>query len=254
MNYLLLAFLCALGTWFLTALGSATVFFFKKVNDKVLNMMLGFSSGIMIAASFFSLLAPAIELSPDLPWLICTLGFLTGGAVLVLCDMLLIKVNKNKDFSSSKRRCTMLVSSITLHNIPEGLVVGVAFGALNGQALTFNNIIMPLSIALAIGLQNFPEGAAVSIPLRREGFTRFKSFFYGQLSGMVEPIAAFLGALLIGFFSPLLPFALSFAAGAMIFVVIKELVPEAEKNGGYLSSLGTLSGFACMMILDVALG
>lgn len=254
MNYLLLAFLCALGTWFLTALGSATVFFFKKVNDLVLNMMLGFSSGIMVAASFFSLLSPAIELSTRLPWLICTSGFLTGGVVLVLSDILLIKVNKNKDFSCSKRRCAMLVSSITIHNIPEGLVVGVAFGALKGQALTFNNIIMPLSIALAIGLQNFPEGAAVSIPLRREGFTRFKSFFYGQLSGMVEPIAAFLGALLIGFFSPLLPFALSFAAGAMIFVVIKELVPEAEKNGGYLSSLGTLLGFACMMVLDVALG
>jgi len=249
-----LALFSAIGTWFLTALGSSTVFFFKKLNDKILNMMLGFSSGIMIAASFFSLLAPAIDLAPHLPWLITSLGFLSGGIILILCDILLIKVNKHREFSSSKKRCAMLVSSITLHNIPEGLVVGVAFGALKGQELTFDNVIMPFSIALAIGLQNFPEGAAVSIPLRREGFSILKSFFYGQLSGMVEPVSAFLGALLVGFFSPILPFALSFAAGAMIFVVLKELVPESEKDGGYFASLGALLGFTCMMMLDVALG
>ncbi len=254
LNYLLLAFLCAVGTWFLTALGSSTVFFFKKVNDKVLNMMLGFSSGIMIAASFFSLLAPAIELAPKAPWLIASLGFLSGGITLIFCDMLLIKMNKSKEYTNAKKRCTMLITSITLHNIPEGLVIGVAFGALKGQELTLTNLIMPLSIAIAIGLQNFPEGAAVSLPLRREGFSTFKSFYYGQLSGMVEPISSFLGALLIGFFSPILPFALSFAAGAMIFVVLKELVPESEKNGGYLSSLGALIGFCCMMMLDVMLG
>ncbi len=254
LNYLLLALVCAIGTWFLTALGSCCVFFFKKVNDNVLNMMLGFSSGIMISASFFSLLAPAIEMATELPWLIASLGFLSGGVTLILCDMLLIKMHKSKSFTNSKKRCAMLVTSITLHNIPEGLVIGVAFGALKNQSITLNNIIMPLSIAIAIGLQNFPEGAAVSIPLRREGFSPFKSFFYGQLSGMVEPIASFLGALLVGFFSPILPFALSFAAGAMIFVVLKELVPESEKDGGYFASLGALLGFTTMMMLDVALG
>ena len=252
LNYLHFAFLCAVGTWFLTALGSSMVFFFKKVNDNVLNMMLGFSSGIMIAASFFSLLAPAIELSENLPWLVASSGFLCGGVALIFCDILLVKLSKQ--YSDSKKRCAMLITSITLHNIPEGLVIGVAFGALKGQELTFNNLIMPLSIALAIGLQNFPEGAAVSLPLRKEGYSLFKSFYYGQLSGMVEPISAFLGALLIGFFSAVLPFALSFAAGAMILVVLKELVPESEKNGGYLSSLGALIGFCCMMMLDVMLG
>lgn len=254
LNYLLLALLSALGTWFLTALGSSTVFFFKKVNDNILNMMLGFSSGIMIAASFFSLLAPAIEMCDNLPWLTAASGFLCGGIILILCDLLLLNLNKTNAGTLKKHRCTMLVTSITLHNIPEGLVVGVAFGALKGQDITFNSIIMPLSIALAIGLQNFPEGAAVSIPLRREGHSPLKSFFYGQLSGMVEPIAAILGALLTGFFSFILPFALSFAAGAMIFVVLKELVPESEKNGGYFASFGALIGFSCMMILDVALG
>lgn len=254
MNYLLLALLCAFGTWFLTALGSSCVFFFNKVNDNILNMMLGFSSGIMISASFFSLLSPAIDMATNLPWLVASLGFLSGGITLILCDLLLQKTNKTKDYASAKKRCAMLVTSITLHNIPEGLVIGVAFGALKDQVLTLNNALMPLSVAVAIGLQNFPEGAAVSIPLKREGYSNFKSFFYGQLSAMVEPVASFLGALLVGFFTSILPFALSFASGAMIFVVLKELVPESEKNGGYFASTGALIGFTVMMALDVALG
>ena len=254
LNYLLLALLCAFGTWFLTALGSSCVFFFNKVNDNILNMMLGFSSGIMISASFFSLLSPAIDMATNLPWLVASLGFLSGGITLILCDLLLQKTNKTKDYASAKKRCAMLVTSITLHNIPEGLVIGVAFGALKDQVLTLNNALMPLSVAVAIGLQNFPEGAAVSIPLKREGYSNFKSFFYGQLSAMVEPVASFLGALLVGFFTSILPFALSFASGAMIFVVLKELVPESEKNGGYFASTGALIGFTVMMALDVALG
>jgi ZIP family zinc transporter len=252
LNYLLLAFLSTLGTWFLTLLGSSTVFFFKKVNNSILNMMLGFSSGIMIAASFFSLLQPAVEMSENTPWLTVTVGFLLGGITVLLFDILL---NLSKMHTSKgTKRCAMLISSITLHNIPEGLVVGVAFGALKNAELTINNLMLPLSVAIGIGLQNFPEGAAVSIPLRREGYSRSKSFFMGQLSGMVEPVFGVLGALLIGFFTALLPYALAFAAGAMITVVVKELIPEAESDGGYLASLGTISGFSCMMLLDVALG
>ncbi len=253
MNYLLLAFLSTLGTWLLTLLGSSTLFFFKRVSDSVLNMMLGFSSGIMIAASFFSLLAPAVEMSARSPWLVVTVGFILGGATVLLSDALLSKI-KIEAFSKSNKRCAMLIASITLHNIPEGLVVGVAFGALKGLELTPAALVLPLSVAVGIGLQNFPEGAAVSIPLRREGYSPFKSFFYGQLSGMVEPVFGVLGALLISFFTPLLPYALAFAAGAMIAVVVKELIPEAEGNGGYLASTGAILGFSCMMLLDVALG
>lgn len=253
MNYVFLAFLSTLGTWFLTALGSAAVFFFKKINDKIMNMFLGFSSGIMIAASFFSLLKPAVEISHEPKWVPVASGFVLGGIMLILLDGFILTIQKNQKISFSEKRTFMLISAITMHNIPEGLVVGVAFGALKGQELTFINILPALSIALGIGLQNFPEGAAVSLPLRREGYSRFKSFFYGQLSGAVEPVFGVLGALLIGFFSPLLPYALAFAAGAMIFVVVKELIPEAEKNGGYFPSIGCISGFTLMMILDVAL-
>ncbi len=253
MNYILLAFLSTLGTWFLTASGSAMVFFFKKLNDNIMNACLGFSSGIMIAASFFSLLKPAVELSDEPKWIPVALGFILGGLSLILLDIFIKKLQKDQPMSFSEKRTFMLISAITMHNIPEGLVVGVAFGALKDQALSLANILPALSIALGIGLQNFPEGAAVSLPLRREGHSRLKSFFYGQLSGIVEPIFGILGALLIGFFTALLPYALAFAAGAMIFVVVKELIPEAEKNNGYLPSLGCISGFTLMMILDVAL-
>lgn len=248
MNYVFWAFIATLFTWFLTASGSFCVFFFRNIKEKIMNMFLGFSAGIMIAASFFSLLAPAKELSGDSAWFNLSIGFIAGGIILVIFDIALRKLRKK-----SCSRTFMLISSITMHNIPEGLVVGVAFGALKGQELTFINMLPALSIAFGIGLQNFPEGAAVSLPLRREGYTPIKSFFYGQLSGAVEPIFGVLGAICVGFFTSMLPFALSFAAGAMIFVAVKELIPEAEKNSGYLSSLGCISGFTLMMLLDVLL-
>ncbi len=250
MEYIFLAFLSTMGTWLLTALGSATVFFFKKINDSVLSMMLGFSSGIMLAASYFSLLKPAIEASVHTPWVTVAVGFVLGGLVLILCDMLVSQMHK---LHSSKKRTFMLISAITMHNIPEGLVVGIAFGALKGQELSLISILPALSIALGIGLQNFPEGAAVSVPLRREGHSRGRSFFYGQLSGAVEPVFGVLGAILIGFFAQILPYALAFSAGAMVFVAARELIPEAEKQGGYLPSLGCILGFTVMMALDVAL-
>ena len=228
-------------------MGSACVFFFKNVKEKIMNMFLGFSAGIMIAASFFSLLAPAKDLSGDSAFVLSS-GFISGAAILIIFDMIILKIRK-----TSCSRTFMLISSITMHNIPEGLVVGVAFGALKGQELTLFNLLPALSITLGIGLQNFPEGAAVSLPLKREGNSLSKSFFYGQLSGLVEPIFGILGAVLVGFFTTILPFSLSFASGAMIFVAVKELIPEAEKEGGYLSSVGCISGFTLMMILDVAL-
>ena len=250
MEYIFLAFLSTVGTWILTASGSATVFFFKKINDRVLSMMLGFSAGIMLAASYFSLLKPAIEVSIHPPWLTVSVGFVLGGIILILCDGIISCIQKNR---LSKKRTFMLISAITMHNIPEGLVVGVAFGTLKGQDINLISILPALSIALGIGLQNFPEGAAVSVPLRREGYSRAKSFFYGQLSGAVEPVFGVLGAVLIGFFTPILPYALAFSAGAMVFVAVKELIPEAEKQGGYLPSLGCILGFTVMMLLDVAL-
>ncbi len=250
MEYIFLALISTVGTWFLTALGSATVFFFRRINDKVLSMMLGFSSGIMLAASYFSLLKPAIEASAHLPWLTVSVGFVSGGLILILFDLAVSRIQKSRP---SKKRTFMLISAITMHNIPEGLVVGVAFGALKGQTVNLINIMPALSIAFGIGLQNFPEGAAVSIPLRREGYSRSKSFFFGQLSGAVEPVFGVLGAILIGFFTPILPYALAFSAGAMVFVAVKELIPEAEKQGGYLPSLGCIWGFTVMMALDVAL-
>lgn len=248
MNYVLWAFIATLFTWLLTALGSVTVFFFKNIKDNIMNMCLGFSSGIMIAASFFSLLAPAENFAGAKSWYVLPIGFILGGIILILFDILIKRFKK-----TSASRTFMLISSITMHNIPEGLVVGVAFGALKGQELTFFNMMPPLLVALGIGLQNFPEGAAISLPLRCKGYSPFKSFFYGQLSGIVEPIFGLLGACLVGFFTSLLPYALSFAAGAMIFVAVKELIPEAEKEGGYLPSLGCISGFSLMMLLDVAL-
>ena len=254
MNYILAAFLAATGTYLMTASGAASVFLFKNINTKILNMMLGFSSGIMLAASYFSLLAPALDYASEPRWLALVLGFSSGFLLLILADIFFKRIQKKKgECSSLKKRTFMLISSITLHNIPEGLVVGVAFGALTGQTLTLENILPPLTVAMGIGLQNFPEGAAVSLPLRRDGFSPLKSFFYGQLSGMVEPVSALLGALLVGFFTPVLPYALSFAAGAMVLVVIKELIPEEEKQGGYAPALGCMLGFTLMMALDIAL-
>jgi zinc transporter, ZIP family len=262
-NPVLLALMATLFTWGLTALGAGMVFFFKTINKKVLNLMLGFAAGVMIAASFWSLLNPAIEMSEEqgkIAWIPAVIGFLSGGAFLYLIDRLLphlhmgLSIDKAEGIKTSWHRSILLVLAITLHNIPEGLAVGVAFGALahNSDMVALAGAV---ALALGIGLQNFPEGAAVSIPLRREGFTRRKAFIYGQLSGIVEPIAGVIGAYLVLVMTPLLPYALSFAAGAMIFVVSEELIPEAQTgNETDLSTIGVMMGFAVMMLLDVALG
>lgn len=250
-------------TWFVTALGSGLVFFFKTINRKVLDSMLGFAAGVMIAASFWSLLAPAIEMSEAegmLPWLPPVIGFLCGGFFLKIADSVIphlhigLPMEQKEGVKSNWKRSILLVAAITLHNIPEGLAVGVAFGAI-GAGLPSATLAGAATLAVGIGLQNFPEGAAVSIPLRREGVSRLKSFWYGQLSGLVEPVAGVIGAAAVLFVRPLLPYALAFAAGAMIYVVVEELIPEAQSsNNSDFATMGTLLGFAVMMVLDVALG
>ncbi len=262
-NPIILALGATLFTWFVTALGSSMVFFFKAINQKLLNSMLGFAAGVMIAASFWSLLNPAIQMAEEngsTPWVPALIGFLSGGAFLLAVDKILphlhmgLSVDKAEGIKTSWQRSVLLVLAITLHNIPEGLAVGVAFGALTNNPDT-GMLAGAIALALGIGLQNFPEGAAVSIPLRREGFSRLKAFNYGQLSGMVEPIAGVVGAYLVLKIEPLLPYALSFAAGAMIFVVVEELIPESQRgNETDLSTIGAMIGFATMMLLDVALG
>ncbi|MTI68123.1 MAG: ZIP family metal transporter [Firmicutes bacterium] len=260
---ILQALLATCFTWFVTALGSAMVFPFKKINRKVLDIMLGFAAGVMIAASYWSLLAPAIEMSEKTnipPFLPASIGFILGGIFLRVIDKFLPHLHlgfERKDsegIKTSWHRSILLVLAITLHNIPEGLAVGVAFGALKAN-LPSASLAGAIALAIGIGLQNFPEGASVSIPLRREGFSRLKSFWYGQLSGMVEPIAGVIGASLVMLMKPILPYALSFAAGAMIFVVIEELIPESQlENNTDLATMGTMLGFTVMMVLDVALG
>ncbi len=259
LDFVTQALIATIFTWSITALGAGFVFFFKKVNKSVMDAMLGFAAGVMIAASFWSLLSPAIDMAEKLnmtAWIVVTLGFLSGGILLFIGDKLFTLYSKKKHYAhnGSFKRCLMLVFSISLHNIPEGLAVGVAFGsiayALNGATLTSAWL-----LALGIGLQNFPEGLAVSVPLRREGLSRKKAFYYGQLSGVVEPIAGVIGALLVLKIRFLLPFLLSFAAGAMIYVVVQELIPESQTNKKKdLMALFTLIGFSVMMILDVALG
>lgn len=265
-NYVIMALIATLGTWFVTALGAATVAFFKSPNQKVLNLMLGFASGVMIAASFWSLLQPAIERAEDvssLPaYFVATTGFLFGAVFMWVSDKTVSfarkKLNSTQGKSSEKlNRIIMLILSITLHNIPEGLAVGVAFGALQNVGFSNESLMGAITIAIGIGLQNFPEGAAVSLPLRREGYSRKRSFWYGQASGMVEPIAGVVGALLVVYVEKILPYALSFAAGAMILVAVHELIPECQKNQHvrpYFSTMGIISGFAVMMLLDVMLG
>ncbi len=262
-NPVLLALCATLFTWFVTALGSSMVFFFKTIKKTVLNSMLGFAAGVMIAASFWSLLNPAIEMSSKnggTPWVPAVTGFLAGGLFLFLVDKILphlhmgLSRDKAEGIETSWKRSVLLVLAITLHNIPEGLAVGVAFGALSSSS-SAGAVAGAVALAIGIGLQNFPEGAAVSIPLRREGFSRLKAFHYGQLSGVVEPVAGVIGAYLVLVIEPLLPYALSFAAGAMIFVVIEELIPEAQTGEETdLSTVGAMVGFATMMLLDVALG
>ncbi len=258
------AFLATCFTWAVTALGASLVFFFKTINQKVLDGMLGVAAGVMIAASFWSLLAPAIDMSastlnvPD--WLPAATGFLMGGVFLFVFDKLLPHLHLGFDESEAEgpktswHRSVLLVLAITLHNFPEGLAVGVAFGAA-AAGMSEATIGSAIALAIGIGLQNFPEGTAVSVPLRREGFKRRKAFFYGQASGMVEPVAGVIGAALIFFIQPILPYALAFAAGAMIFVVVEELIPESQRGENTdLATLGTMLGFTFMMILDVALG
>lgn len=266
MNHIIyLAFIATLGTWSVTALGAAAVIFFKSPNTRLLNLMLGFASGVMIAASFWSLLQPAIErakMNPGIPaYLVATGGFLSGALFMWATDKIVnyARAKTNHPYGKPDERLNriiMLVLSITLHNIPEGLAVGVAFGTLKSD-YTIDALMGAVTIAAGIGLQNFPEGAAVSLPLRREGFSRKKCFLLGQASGMVEPIAGVIGAILVVSIEAILPYALSFAAGAMILVAVHELIPECQQNKDahpYFATMGIVTGFAVMMLLDVMLG
>ncbi|GIL08580.1 MAG: ZIP family metal transporter [Chloroflexota bacterium] len=258
-----LALLATLFTWGVTMLGAASVFLMRSLNQKLLDWLLGFAGGVMVAASFWSLLAPAIELSAAQgvpPWLPPVIGFLLGGGFLHLLDKTLphlhigARTDEAEGPPSSLHRSVLLVIAITLHNIPEGLAVGVAIGAasLTGDPAAYGPA---LALALGIGLQNFPEGIAVAMPLRREGMSRRRAFFYGQASALVEPAAGVLGAAAVLAAQPILPYALAFAAGAMIFVVVEEVIPEAQRFGNAdLTTFGVMLGFAVMMVLDVALG
>jgi zinc transporter, ZIP family len=257
------ALFATLFTWGLTALGAAGVFLAREINRKALDAMLGFAAGVMIAASYWSLLAPAIEMSEaqGIPGYIpAVVGFLLGGVFLWLVDKFLphlhlgLPIEDAEGVKTEWQRSILLVLAITLHNIPEGLAVGVAFGAA-AAGIPEASLAGAVALGLGIGIQNFPEGLAVSVPLRREGLSRMRSFAYGQASGMVEPIAGVLGAAAVFFMRPILPYALAFAAGAMIYVVIEELVPESQLNDNiHIATLGTMLGFAIMMTLDVALG
>lgn len=256
------ALLATLFTYGVTALGAALVFFFRQVNRKVLDSMMGFGAGVMIAASFWSLLNPAISLCAELgyhDWLIPALGFLTGGLFIIAGDRLLSKCSFEdlkhlKDHQpQGLRRSILLVTAITLHNIPEGMAVGVAFGGA-ASAIAGADTWGALLLAVGIGLQNFPEGASVSLPLRRDGWSRRKCFFYGQFSGLVEPIAGVIGALAAVTMQAILPFLLAFSAGAMIAVCASELIPESSRTNKNLATLGVTVGFIVMMVMDVALG
>jgi zinc transporter, ZIP family len=257
------ALIGTLFTWGMTSLGAGAVFFFRTVSRTVLDGMLGFAAGVMIAASYWSLLAPAIEMAEGsgVPgWLPAASGFLLGGAFLWGVDAVLPHLHigypqsEAEGIKTSWRRSVLLVLAITLHNFPEGLAVGVAFGAA-AAGLPEATLGGAIALALGIGIQNFPEGMAVSVPLRREGMSRFRSFWYGQLSGTVEPIAGVLGAASVLLIRPILPYALAFAAGAMIYVVVEELIPESQlETKTDIATVGAMLGFAVMMTLDVALG
>lgn len=265
-NIVVMALIATLGTWLVTALGAATVIFFKSANQKAMNLMLGFAAGVMIAASFWSLLQPAIDRAEEYlsapAWIVATAGFLFGAAFMWASDKIVsysrAKAGATQSGSPDRlNRIILLILSITLHNIPEGLAVGVAFGALYQNNYSAEALMGAIVLAVGIGLQNFPEGAAVSLPLRREGLSRSKSFFIGQASGMVEPIAGVIGSILVVHIQTILPFTLAFAAGAMILVAVHELIPECQKNQDahpYFATTGIVLGFALMMLLDVALG
>lgn len=256
------ALIATLFTWSITAAGAALVFVTKAVSPKIMDSMLGFAAGVMIAASYWSLLAPGIEMAEQLghiPWLTAAIGFMGGGIFMRITDKLLphlhpgMAIDKKEGVKTSLQRSTLLVLAITLHNIPEGLAVGVAFGAVAAH-LPSATIGGAIALAIGIGIQNFPEGTAVSMPLRREGMSKVKSFFMGQASGLVEPIAGVIGALFVLNMQNILPYALCFAAGAMIFVVVEELIPESQRNEDNIDmvTMSTMTGFSVMMILDVA--
>ncbi len=259
MIYLKETIVWTLFTWGMTALGAAAVLTALKPSKKFLDLSLGFAGGVMVAASFFSLIAPSVELSKELgmvPWIPAVVGFLVGGAFLKLLDSLLPHLhfdqNVPEGLKTHWKKTTLLIMAITLHNIPEGLAVGVAFGA---ASQGFGEISAAIALAFGIGLQNLPEGMAVSMPLRRLGLGPLRSFFWGQLSGAVEPVAAVLGILAVHSMRLLLPYALAFAAGAMIYVVVEELIPESQSSGNSdISTLGFMIGFALMMNLDLAFG
>lgn len=258
------ALLATTFTWLLTALGASVVFFFKTMSRKVLDPMLGFTGGVMVAASFWSLLNPSIEMSerlyPGWSWMPAAVGFLLGASFLFGLDKVMPHLHLNfgkeekEGIKTQWHRTTLLVLAITLHNIPEGLAVGVLFGAA-AEGMPEASIAGAVALAIGIGIQNFPEGIAVAMPLRRQGVGRLKSFWYGQLSAIVEPVAGVIGAVAVIFMQPILPFALAFAAGAMIYVVVEEVIPETQRDQ-YTdrSVMGFIGGFLIMMILDVALG
>ena len=257
MNVVLQAFLAATFTFLITSLGSALVFCFKKVNKNISDIILGISAGIMLAASYFSLLNPAIESAKTLSncaALVVAFGFFLGGLLLFTTDKIFSKLMKKKQKKDNSKKIFLLVSSITIHNIPEGLSIGVAFGSIF-YGLPGATTLAALGLALGIGLKNFPEGCAVSLPLRQAGMSRMKAFLIGALSGLVEPIAAVIGAILVLKVQFVMPILLSFAAGAMIYVIVEELIPESQQNSNQdIVTLYTLVGFIIMMILDVALG
>ena len=263
LNPIMQALVATTFTWFLTALGASLVFLMKNMSRKILDGMLGFTGGVMIAASFWSLLAPSIEISEYqglIPWLPPAIGFVTGALFLFSLDKFLphlhinFKPSEKEGIETDWHRTTLLVLAITLHNIPEGLAVGVAFGAVAAD-LPGAEMGAAIALAIGIGIQNFPEGTAVAMPLRRQGVSRLKSFWYGQLSAVVEPIAGVIGAAAVLYAQPILPYALAFAAGAMIYVVIEEVIPESQRDKYTdISTLGFIFGFTVMMILDVALG
>ncbi len=250
-------------TWGMTALGAGTVFLTKNASKKLLDMMLGFAAGVMTSASYWSLLAPALEMSKgkNVPaWLPPAVGFLIGGITLRIVDKILphlhvgFSIEESEGIKTSWHKGILLVLAITLHNIPEGFAVGVAFGAVAAK-LPSATLAGAIALAIGIGIQNFPEGLAVSMPLRQEGLSRLKSFWYGQLSGMVEPIAAVIGVISVMLTQSILPYALSFAAGAMLFVVVEEVIPESQRGKNTdLATMGAMIGFVIMMILDVGLG
>lgn len=262
-NVYIAGLLAGLFTWGMTALGASLIFFFKEVKQIVLDSMLGFAAGVMIAASFTSLIMPALDYAEDLntlnPVIIVISGIMAGALFLRLLDLVTPHFHPNQDLvegtDSKLKRSTLLVLAITMHNIPEGLAVGVAFGA---YAATGNSLLLGPAIALAIGIgiQNFPEGAAVSFPLYREGKTRKQSFMLGQVSGVVEPIAIILGIALVAQMEKILAFSLAFAAGAMFFVVIEELIPESQAKEDHreLVTIFTMIGLCVMLGLDVLLG